>query len=374
MFFNGLVFGNSMTGKKWVRFDRSELLRIIEGRFEYAHQIIQPVNRWAVIPTKHNGQPTIEGLEHLRLANEKPDHILLGSIYEVITQAIWGGRHRDNILMKRPKGQRELDVKRVVPDIIDDERRRILESKGKRFSDETLLVDRQVAKYADFQDQRPEWDFSFIYWVHPIKSTRDYPGDSFDMVREVAHGTFYALKIPFRIMLRLHGLPLTTEYETNLCSRYEPGPRKLPDGTQVERPHSTRIFPRVFQGLLHHPQRLIERVGLDPGSFTYEWYRSPMNLYVEEHRVSRFPILDIGETVPYGEWGFGYINPKQWRLEAPQRAEARMKILEEEQRVEDKEVEADEREAMRLEYAGGSEAELAGVGQSEDGGKDDIPF
>jgi hypothetical protein len=281
---------------------------LVENALKRVSGEIEPVSRKAY----QQGQNYIPGSEPK--ATERD----FGEFFEVLAQGFFGGERKVST-RRFYSGSSYTDDR---PDLV-----------GKRFeSDQKALGpgvslklrDKQVAMYHDRQLLYPHKRIGYQFFRHEVcdvlnDKSQDYTqADIFRMLsKNVSHGFDLSLSIVNAMMLRsLPNLtyrkfgPFVTNDEGKFVSREEIKKREESEEfksmkrnakgkivTYHETPY-TSIKANTFNALFYRPTDFIRALDLDPKMFSIKYVMSPSNMYVENKKVSQFPILQINDKSP----------------------------------------------------------------------------
>jgi hypothetical protein len=216
----------------------------------------------------------------------------MGRFYEELTSTFFGGT-------RNWETDRSNDKIITRPDIIDNSKKRAMESKAVRVDQQLNLTDRQMRGYIAFQFTNPEYEIYFAIYRHSVQRINmgKWKGKSVEEVHKtLTEKTRYFLLLPFSLIMTLYHLDPTEE----LTSRFEW------TGEEEGRPFEdcTTVFSRALHGLLTDPEEIIKIVGMDPSKYKIERKVSPGNFKVNGTLLQKFPIALIG-----------YKNHKEWSKE-----------------------------------------------------------
>lgn len=264
-------------------FSQSDRPGLLSTRLNNSRPLI-PASCEVTFPMGDYQGDLFESLDGRRVGRLPASHVLLGTLYERIGLAIYGGTHQDNRWVLN--GHREQEL--IVPDVVTPEGP--IEYKARFEGTEHLLKDRQVAKYWLDQTESPGDSFRFMFFDHPIRRIGQFYGNRAELVERIVDGTSAGYVLPLRAVIALHALPIMN-YETELCSRND---SKLKP--------STRLHASLFYRLMNDPEGVLTEARLDPGEFELNFWRSPEGLNLEGREIRSFPIVEVKDTVPYNEW------------------------------------------------------------------------
>ena len=206
----------------------------------------------------------------------KSNGLRAGDFYEVLTKAFYGGELKTQISL--PNGGT------AKPDIIDDDKKIFIDSKGTSTSHACILRDEQLELYKRLLELYPNYSLYFALYKHGIAAIKsEWKGDHDELVSRLTEDTIYSIVLPFSLVIELNKPKSETR---GLVYRY---------GGETLYGKCTCLRPMSTIRLLAEPEELLERLRLDPKRFNYERFLSPNEFKVNDRTLRQFPILRISE-------------------------------------------------------------------------------
>ena len=224
----------------------------------------------------------------------------VGDFYELVTAGIFGGHTKNYVYVEadsngKLEGEGVVDwnvfgngsgrVNGVMPDVVDNRRRRMFESKAVFIGSDCILRDTQIESYKYLQLKNPEHTISIALYKHDVPGIKGIKGGDDALTYELGMKTKFSVVFPISIGNSLH------QYRGRGVYRYEQEKRKAK--TRVESPNATYVFSGTTDRILVDPLGFIADVGLDPKDYVVERRMSPLEYSVLGKQVIPFPILWI---------------------------------------------------------------------------------
>jgi hypothetical protein len=175
----------------------------------------------------------------------------------------------------------------VVVDVLDSQGKHVVEVKARGPKGKLDLRHDQIEKHKSVQKQLTDYRMFFDIYVYTSGFRRDMERN--DLFREIADKTLCSMVLPFSLAWKLHD-----SYDSSLVSWSE-GNR---NGQEVS---ATIILFSTLRTLFYTPERIIERLELNPQDYEIKRLKSPSGFYVEGSLVGQFPVLQIADK-DYRAW------------------------------------------------------------------------
>ena len=247
---------------------------------------VLPYHTQEVSPRKRN----IDVLQKTFEWGKPADHNSLGYIYELITAALYGGKLTNRRYLNSTDNNGQANGKQnannngngelIKPDVIYKKRNQIGESKACVLGRMCTLLDAQINRYKEIQNEERESEIYFAIYRHSIRRIKSYEGSEEELFNEVCKKTHLLVTLPLSIILELHD-----NSNEKLVYRYE--------GNGHGYPQCTCIRSHVINRFLSNPEQVIEETGLNPEEYALERRLSPENFSIEKKPVTQFPIMHI---------------------------------------------------------------------------------
>lgn len=226
----------------------------------------------------------------------------VGTYYEALTRAIFGGTQHDREHMENSYSNLSKLVQETVdavPDLTDHIRGIHWESKGLSLVGGDLkLYDKQVRRYIMLQanlgritDPRITYCvFCYNIGNKAYSIQKMSEGKLENIIPLLSENTTFAFFLPLSLILHLHqkGTSRSTHKRT------------LADGTREEDP-MTRIRPKQLLRIMQEPVREIESTRLRARDYEIHRTSLPPGVTFNAHKVSQFPILIIRD-INHASW------------------------------------------------------------------------
>jgi len=206
----------------------------------------------------------------------------VGIFYELLSSGLYGGRV--HVPVRMPGTDKD---SMVIVDVLDSQRKHIREVKARGPKGKLDLRNDQIEKHKLVQRQLTDYRMFFDIYAYTSGFGREMGRD--DLFKEIADKTLCSIVLPFSLTLRLH-----ESYDSSLVS-WSGGVRNGYDISATIIPFST------LRTLFYTPERLIERLELNPQDYEIRRLKSPGEFYVEGNLTSQFPVLQI-EDKDHGAW------------------------------------------------------------------------
>lgn len=232
-----------------------------------------------LIPKKNNIHVPAQ-LNFPKIETFSKNAVMMGRYYEFMTQAFYGGKLSDLKYFENSKQNGQRTFWSIKPDIIDDAKRKIGESKACVSGYRLHLLDKQLEKYESIQYDNPDSIVYFAVYRHifrGIKST--WRGSEQELFKELSKKTMFSLVLPLSIILRLY-----KSDNQNLISRY--------DGELFDK--CTSIKSQTLNSFLTEPKEIINQLGFSD-NFDIVRSLSPKNFRTNKNKVKQFPIVIISD-------------------------------------------------------------------------------
>lgn len=214
-----------------------------------------------------------------------PSTVAMGRFFEQITQALFGGWHRDDRLRNGiPAGEHG-----DTPDITNFETDTAYESKAMRLHGSFNILDTQLARYESFQQTHPSFDCYQIFFAHDASGIHHHSSVA-ALYRDLASSFQHVMVLPLEAVVALHrdgwnnDSPRTRRYEEDIHSHRR---RPFPSCTVVQKSTTARLF--------EHPVEVLHTIGYyHPVSYRYE--RTPplkMSLRGGPISIPSVPLLTV---------------------------------------------------------------------------------
>ncbi len=211
----------------------------------------------------------------------------IGYMYELLIASFYGGK-----LLKTPLriGPEKFSL---MPDVVDFERKIYWESKCISNGRRLPLRDDQSNGYNYLQKTKPYPKINFIIWKHSVNDIKiNLKRSAEELLQEICSRTNYALVMPMSLIAEFNDLT-KLEKHSSLVYRYVPKKEKPSGKRKLGRRDCVYVKNPVLYDLLISPEKVIEKLGLDPENYLFNRLKSPLNFYVNNYLLRPFPILEI---------------------------------------------------------------------------------
>ena len=200
----------------------------------------------------------------------------IGDFYEELTVAIYGGERKS---YHKLEDEVTNGTMIVMPDIVDEERKHVIEVKACHSGRGCILKDAQIARYKALkQGEHADKRFYFVIYRHGLRKSQSFRGSLEDLSERLRHSTYYSIVLSADIMWKLH------KSRGSLVQRN--------DGKGGVSPN-TKIKPSTMDELFRSPNRVLRMVGLKPKYFRSSRVKSPLHFHIWDGWLPPFPILRI---------------------------------------------------------------------------------
>lgn len=225
----------------------------------------------------------------------------IGSFYEILTSAIFGGKWLDVENVSNGNGL-------FQPDVMSKEK--IIESKSVCWKECLKLVDFQIDQYllqqCDNFYQTPRRIFFSIFKYNinrPLSFFKKAEGNHLEkIVTSLSENTSFLLFLPFSIIYQLHN---------------PEGKDENPFFSRYENPYFdtlTRLKATGMRELLVSPEKVLDIYGLCPEDYKIVKTHLPNGIKMNQNKITPFPILFI-EYVDYDSWLDKFIEETKTKVE-----------------------------------------------------------
>ncbi len=273
------------------------LEKIVASVIDQHKREVKPVKTQVVMP--------IQLVLFDRRATGSEKAIAMGTFYEHMTAAIFGGRLENmkrvangNHLGLTTNGAEAIDeddeMRITKPDVVDHKRRRVYESKACRSGQTCKLSDDQIDLYRALQAEEPHPRIYYVVYRHSLDGIKSrWKGTPEQLFYALVQKTSYCLVMPLSLILALHN---PKKGSTKYVYRYE-------EETRFE--VCTSIRSSALTALLTEPERVIVDLSFDPNEYKTKRLLSPSELKINSYEVKRYPILVIQDR-DHRAWAEGF--------------------------------------------------------------------
>lgn len=212
--------------------------------------------------------------------------VLMGRYYEFVTQAFYGGKLSDLRYFDNKNNEQE-ELFLIKPDIIDNKRKKIAESKACVSGHKLNLMDEQIERYKFLQYDNPDSIVYFAVYRHILMGIKSkYKGSEDELFKELSKKTKFSIVLPLSIILSLY-----ESRNQEVVSRY--------DGEKFSK--CTSLHSPTINRFLTEPKKVINQLGLNLNNFVFNRFLSPKDFIVNETKIKRFPLVIISD-VNHEDW------------------------------------------------------------------------
>ncbi len=208
---------------------------------------------------------------------------LMGKFYEYLTRGFYGGKLMD------VKHSWVFGDGKVRPDVYDQERGIVIESKSSVKGHRLAMGEKQFKGYQHGQFLHPEMQFFYAIHRHVFEGVESTQSEQ-EVFEGLIRGTAFSMLIPLSIFVEMAKKELE-----GVSAFYRNGDAKWNDNLLIHSPTINR--------LLVEPISVIQEIGLNPENYSFSRYLSPVDAtrvngkmlrpaYIIEGR-RQFPILKI---------------------------------------------------------------------------------
>lgn len=212
-------------------------------------------------------------------SNDLRIRVLVGSFYEALAQAYFGGKRkiREILLRESYGGGLDFEVS-CEPDIEDSEKERYIEVKASKSNNYFRLRDLQFTKYKMLMEKESHWKepkLDFAFFTYNIKNiNRECPTED-NLIESLAKKTSSCIIMPFDAVKNI--------WEKS---------RKHYSSVQPAYAYFDRRDANMF---LNGYEKAFDKFGIEAKHHEVRKETFPENYVVEGSRVSPFPIVEIKE-------------------------------------------------------------------------------
>ncbi|MDP2628735.1 MAG: hypothetical protein Q8P15_02460 [Nanoarchaeota archaeon] len=214
----------------------------------------------------------------------------IGDFYEILSYAIFGGKWQGN-----SDNSENENGNAFKPDIINSDKKIIIESKAVCWRESCKFTDYQMGRYllqqCDSFFMKHHKIFFSIYKYklrEPLNYFKEFKEDVLEnIVRTLSENTGYSLFFPFSVAHAIHNPKTNGIYK----SRYE---RKRWDPI-------TRLTATGIKKMFLDPEEFLEKIGLSPERYNITRTKTPKGMKMNQYEIPEFPILYI-EDKNYKKW------------------------------------------------------------------------
>lgn len=212
-------------------------------------------------------------------------HVKLGSFYELMTKALFGGEMMDILFCGDYYGSKKT-LSEFRPDVYNRRSKIMLESKAIRVGHQLNSYDFQLDKYLKYQILTPNLTIFWAVWRHNFPAIKSFCGADEELYDELANRTKLGIIFPLSILETIHDT-----INEDIGKRYD-GNKWLP---------CTRINSGVLNLFITDLNILLDGLNLPRSRFRIERFISPKGLTIEQKEVMQFPIIVVIDN-EYERW------------------------------------------------------------------------
>ena len=222
----------------------------------------------------------------------------LGYYFESLSQGIYGGRLRG--FPQPVNGSRHSrEVVTLEPDIVDDEKNYLRDSKAVSPGNCVKIEDVQLGKYVCLQLKKniPNPSrITFEIFRHGVrglvKNFKHKPLE--ELVNMLSTNTRFMISLPLSVLLAVHNFGLINRYDNN-----KPKYSYRYDGEKYR--HYSSLSSHGLNAILAYPEETLVRYGLSPDNYNILKLRLPKGITMNRREIRPFPVLLIRDK-NHGEW------------------------------------------------------------------------
>jgi hypothetical protein len=207
----------------------------------------------------------------------------VGRFFEYVLAGIFGGHITNHFWIPSSKST----VCQVRPDVIDYERKRIMDSKATA-DGRTQLKDAQIDLYKGLQHQWQDGKISMIFFKYNLQNVHSYSHKTEELYSVLAKNVQYAVQLPLSMILKLHEMK-----SVSCTSAYSPkiNADSIVDAARKPFAPHTKLKANTLQNIFLNTEMVCEQLGLDDRAYKITRVQSPQRFYVQGNRVTPFPLL-----------------------------------------------------------------------------------
>lgn len=195
--------------------------------------------------------------------------VLVGSFYEALAQAYFGGERK----VQQEALLKNLDYRACEPDIENVKHKKYTEVKASKSSNYFRLADWQLNKYFSFLNTKPGAELDFAFFAYNIKTiSKECPTED-SLIEKLAENTDSLLIIPFSIVRNV--------WEKS--KRHE----------ESYHPAYSYFVKRDANMFLNEHENAFKKFGIHSEDFKVTKSIFPENFTIEGKKVNSFPVTKI---------------------------------------------------------------------------------
>jgi hypothetical protein len=259
------------------------------GRLEVLVRRVSSLHTGKITPVHLDfSRPQIDPLERpqLSLFGPSPNSTSMGTYFELLTQAMYGGVLRNKIQLEHPNGD---PLGETQPDLINYDTKEMWEIKACRSGSHCPLRDGQMEKYLHLQRNYPEFTIHFVFYRHSLKGIEHFEQGEDALYRRLTLGIYHAVSLPLSVIMAMHD-PTVRRHDA--LYRY---------GGSQKYKSCTTVRSQTLNAFLVDPEHALATFDLDHESFVIQRSFSPHRFAFEGLYVKPFPLTVMTDKY-YGEW------------------------------------------------------------------------
>ena len=228
-------------------------------------------------------RPPLDQTRQYRLFGTPLHTSALGTFYDVVTAALYGGTICGNKPLQVPYFNGD---ESFFADIFDPVTKAIRESKACNSTHTLVLKDGQRRNYLDIQGNHPDWSVSHSIYRHGVSGILSYTGGEHELYRDLSQQTAFSVVLPASV-IEAFGTVRKDDDGTYLTSRCAGYPRRHEGGNDV--PPSMRVSSRLVNLLFSSPHEALRKLDLEPNRYRIDRYRTHGGLNIKRREDDQDP-------------------------------------------------------------------------------------
>jgi hypothetical protein len=216
------------------------------------------------------------------------NQVSMGAFFEILTGVMFGGQVCNKVYFDIDENKLRL----TKPDVVNERRNTIVESKANRSGHQLLILKEQLQRYEYLQGQSKKPRINWVIYRHNFHNIRAYEGTETELWTSLANRTQLAIIIPFSIVLRLYEMSQCSLFH-NIARYYESKGHWRYECARVNSTTTNRFF--------FEPDDILEELGLE-GNYNWKRYQLPDCISISGIPITPFPVMFISDVDFDGWW------------------------------------------------------------------------
>ncbi|MEK6858762.1 MAG: hypothetical protein AABX53_02520 [Nanoarchaeota archaeon] len=252
-------------------------------------------------------RPPPECTRQFRLFGAPIKTSILGTFYDTVTAALYGGEICGNRALQVPYFN---EGEPFFADIFDPVRKTVRESKACNSTHTLVLKDKQRENYLGLQGNHPDWSVLHYVYRHGVAGIVAYEGTEHMLYADLSQQTAFSVVLPSSIIESLGEVRKDTD-DVFLVSHCEGYARRHKDGNDVS--PSMRVSSRLINLLFSSPEDALRKLALDPDRYGVDRYLTHGGLNIKRRDDENDPATERAYFVkPFPVVAFTDRNHEPW--------------------------------------------------------------